>query len=124
MPPGAGPGVAATRYAPTETVAGNTGLASTGSLLHFGCPSEEHDVDEIEAVWKRIEANAGEEFRQLRGGRVEGGSLCPDRTNRNLGKSQFAQALERRPLTSTMQLQDPQGPSYLFAILTDPRITL
>ena len=85
-------------------------------------------MDEIEAVWKRIEAHAGEEFRQVRGGkftyRVEGGSVCPDRTNRNLGKSQFAQALDRRPLTSTLQLQDLQGPSYLFAILTDSRIAV
>jgi hypothetical protein len=83
-------------------------------------------MDAIDAVWRRIEAHAGETFRQVRGGeftyRVDGGSVWPDRTNRNLGKSQFAQALDRRPLTSTTQLQDLQGPSYLFAILTDARI--
>ena len=83
-------------------------------------------MDDIDAVWGRIEAHAGETFRQVRGGeftyRVEGGSVWPDRTNRNLGKSQFAQAFDRRPLTSTTQLQDLQGPSYLFAILTDARI--
>lgn len=83
-------------------------------------------MDDIEAVWKRIEAHAGEEFRQVRGGRftyrVEGNAIWPDRTTRNLHRSQFARSLQRRPLTSTAQLQDLQRPSYRFAILTDPRI--
>jgi hypothetical protein len=83
-------------------------------------------MDDIDAVWRRIEAHAGETFRQVRGAeftyRVEGSSVWPDRTNRNLARSQFAQALDRWPLTSTTQLQDLQGPSYLFAILTDDRI--
>jgi hypothetical protein len=83
-------------------------------------------MDDIDAVWRRIEAHAGETFRQVRGGeftyRVEGGCVRPDRTSRNLARSQFARALDRSPLTSTSQLQDLQGPSYLFAILTDDRI--
>jgi hypothetical protein len=83
-------------------------------------------MDDIDAVWRRIETHARETFRQVKGAeftyRVDGSSVWPDRTNRSLGKSQFAQALDRRPLVSTTQLQDLQGPSYLFAILTDPRI--
>jgi hypothetical protein len=83
-------------------------------------------VPDIDTVWRRIEAHAGETFRQVRGGEftyeVEGNRLRPDRTNRALEKSQFGQALDLAPLTSTTQLQHLQGPSYLFAILTDPRI--
>lgn len=83
-------------------------------------------VPDIDTVWRRIEAHAGETFRQVRGGeftyQVDGNSVRPDRTNRLLAKSHFAQALDLAPLTSTTQLQHLQGPSYLFAILTDPRV--
>ena len=52
------------------------------------------------------------------GGQVAGVPV----TNRLLPRSQFARAFERAPLGGPGQLQDLQGPSYLFAILTDPRI--
>ena len=83
-------------------------------------------MPDIDVVWERITAHQGETFRQVRGGEftyeVDGNSLLPDRTNRLLARSQFAEALALAPLTSTTQLQHLQGPSYLFAILTDPRI--
>jgi hypothetical protein len=39
-----------------------------------------------------------------------------------LPRQDFEKAWHRRPLTRTRELQDLQGPSYLFAILTDPRV--
>jgi hypothetical protein len=48
--------------------------------------------------------------------------VVPSTTYRLLPRSQFARAFERAPLGGPGQLQDLQGPSYLFAILTDPRI--
>jgi hypothetical protein len=39
-----------------------------------------------------------------------------------LARTQFQAAYERSPLRGPGQLQDLQGPSYLFAILTDPRV--
>jgi hypothetical protein len=39
-----------------------------------------------------------------------------------LTRTQFQKAYERSPLQGPGQLQDLQGPSYLFAILTDPRV--
>lgn len=80
----------------------------------------------IDEVWRRIESAAGETFRQLRGGEftyeVRGRSLVPDRTNRVLPRSDFERALELVPLENTVPLQSLQGPSYLYAILMDPRI--
>jgi len=77
-------------------------------------------------VWERIENHDGETFKQIRGGEftyeMRSGTLWPDRTNRGLGRSQFAQAFEHVPLTSTVPLQRLQGPSYLYAILMDDRI--
>lgn len=77
-------------------------------------------------VWSRIEDHAGEVFRLVGGGeftyRVDGARVVPSRTNRNLGRSQFEQAVARLPLDGPGQLQDLQGPSYLYAILMDARI--
>jgi hypothetical protein len=84
------------------------------------------------AVWDRIRQCAGDGFYTSKGfpftyelldreGPVwvrRGGRLI----NRALSRSQFERAWARTPLESTSQVHDLQGPSYLFAILTDPRI--
>lgn len=81
---------------------------------------------EFDQVWARIVRLAGSEFRQKTGRRftfsIRGGALSPDTTNRLLARSQFERAYYRRPLKGPGQLQDLQGPSYLYAILTDPRV--
>lgn len=78
------------------------------------------------AVWKKIEARAGESFRQIRGGEftysIHSGCVVPDRTNRQLPRSQFEKAFDLVPLENTKSVQDLQGPSYLYAILMDARI--
>ena len=80
----------------------------------------------FDRVWQRIEAHAGETFRQIRGGEftyeVRSGAVWPDRTKRALPRSNFKQAFELVPLPSTTPLQRLQGPSYLYAILMDQRI--
>jgi hypothetical protein len=77
-------------------------------------------------VWSAIVALAGETFRQKRGQPftyvVTGSTLRPNTTNRNLTKGQFEKAFLRLPIDGPGGLQDLQGPSYLYAILTDPRI--
>lgn len=50
------------------------------------------------------------------------GYISLHRTNRIIPRNDFAKALERLPLASTTNLQDLQGPSFVFAILTDERI--
>lgn len=77
-------------------------------------------------VWDRILACQGETFMQVRGGSftyaVDGDSLVPDRTSRRLPRSQFQVAFLRLPVAGPGEFQDLQGPSYLYAILTDHRI--
>lgn len=77
-------------------------------------------------LWARIVACQGQTFRQIRGGEftyeIRGNSVCPDRTNRHISRVNFEKALDRMPFENTVPLQDLQGPSYVFAILKDPRI--
>lgn len=81
---------------------------------------------EFDQVWQRITSNAGAEFRQKTGKRftytATSSSVTPSTTNRVLPRGDFARAYARAPLTGPGMLTDCQGPSYLWAILTDDRI--
>jgi hypothetical protein len=81
----------------------------------------------FDVVWSRIQAHQGEVFHQVRGGEftyyLSGQAVRPDRTNRLLPRSQFEKALKRFPVGGPGDLYDLQGPSYLYAILTDERIS-
>jgi hypothetical protein len=81
---------------------------------------------EFDQVWQRITSNAGAEFRQKTGKRftytATSSSVNPSTTNRALPRGDFATAYARAPLIGPGQLQDLQGPSYLWAILTDDRV--
>ena len=80
----------------------------------------------FDEVWQRIVALRGETFYQKRGQpftySISGNSVRPSTTNRQLPRAHFARAFERAPLDGPGQLQDLQGPTYLFAILTDARV--
>ena len=80
----------------------------------------------FESVWTRIKSHQGETFRQIRGGEftytITGAALYPDRVVRALPKAHFERAYEMCPLENTVPVQNLQGPSYLYAILMDPRI--
>lgn len=83
-------------------------------------------VEGFAEIWRQIVALEGQPFRQKAGKpfsyRVRGNAIVPSTTTRLLSRSQFAQAYERLPVAGPGQLSDLQGPSYLYAILTDPRI--
>jgi hypothetical protein len=83
-------------------------------------------MDDFAPIWDRITSLAGTEFVQKRGRpftyTVKGNAIVPSTTNRVLARTQFEKAYERSPLSGPGQLQDLQGPSYLFAVLTDPRV--
>jgi hypothetical protein len=95
-----------------------------GSKDHNDCSGD--TMDTFTPIWDRIAANAGAEFRQKTGRpftySLVGNAIVPSTTNRMLARSQFHQAHQRSPLQGPGQLQDLQGPSYLFAVLTDPRV--
>ena len=81
----------------------------------------------IDEVWPRIEAHAGETFRQIKGGEfiytVEHGHVYVSRTPERIPKSHFEKALGLVPLINTVPLQKKfRGPSFIYAILMDERI--
>lgn len=95
-------------------------------VLQTNEPGEGSSMAGFDEVWQRIVMLRGETFYQKMGKpftyAVSGNSLKPSTTNRRLPRSHFARAFARAPLDGPGQLQDLQGPSYLFAILTDRRV--
>jgi hypothetical protein len=87
-------------------------------------PGELPDFSEI---WARIGDHAGEEFTQIRGQKFKYtfhySHINPSTTNQNIPRVHFEQAYEQVPLKSTSQINHLRGPSYIFAILMDRRIT-
>ena len=81
----------------------------------------------FDSVWMNIMTLEGQVFRQKLGKtftyRMAGNAVVPDTTNQLLSRSQFEKAYTRMPVNGPSDLQDLRGPSYLFAILSDPRIT-
>lgn len=77
-------------------------------------------------VWNKIVSHEGEIFTQIRGKEftysIVGNSIVPSTTNRNIHMNQFEKAYDLMPLKNTSTIQDLQGPSNLYAILTDSRI--
>ncbi|GAB2487527.1 hypothetical protein HNR10_006008 [Nocardiopsis aegyptia] len=80
----------------------------------------------FESVWRSIEACSGQVFHTKRGipfsYDVRHGQVHLANTNRILPRTDFARAHALMPLSGPGQLQDLQGPSYIFGILTDRRI--
>ena len=88
-----------------------------------------HDegVNSFDAVWQRIEAYAGKEFRTKTGlpftYEVVGTSVVPDRTGYPLHVSNFRTAFNLLPLSGPGQINTlVRGPAYVYAILADRRI--
>lgn len=89
------------------------------------------DADaKFQSVWQSIAAHAGEPFTTVKQRpfryKLAGDSVWIERDghsiNQALGQSEFRKAWERWPVTGPGALQDLRGPSYIFAILNDPRV--
>lgn len=80
----------------------------------------------FEQAWLRIAALAGSKFQQVRGQtftyEVSGEYVIPSTTRVRITKRYFEKAWERMPVGGPGEINDLIAPSYLFAILTDPRI--
>ena len=80
----------------------------------------------MDVLWSRIKAHEGEKFIQIRGGEftyaVSGAAVIPDRTNQNIPRAHFEEAIGLLPLSNTVPVQHLRGPFYIFAILMDRRI--
>ena len=80
----------------------------------------------FDTTWATIRSLAGTGFTTKTGKpftySVSGNTVMLHNTNRGLPRSNFERAASRAPLNGPGQLQDLQGPSYLYAILTDSRV--
>ena len=84
----------------------------------------------FKSVWQSIIAHAGEGFFTIRRQpfqyKLSGESVWIERDghpiNQALAQSEFRKAWKRWPVQGPGELQDLRGPSYIFAILSDPRV--
>ncbi|WP_306368155.1 hypothetical protein [Nocardiopsis sp. CC223A] len=80
----------------------------------------------FDGVRHSIEACAGQVFHTKRGipfgYAVRHGQVHLNNTDRVIPRTDFAEAYALMPLSGPGRIQDLQGPSYIFGILTDPRI--
>jgi hypothetical protein len=80
----------------------------------------------FEIVWARIVSLEGEPFTQILGQQFEfeihGNLLQLSTTNQAISRSQMEAAYELAPLQSTTSVQHLRAPSYIYAILMDPRV--
>lgn len=81
---------------------------------------------DLTTVWNRIRQHEGEGFQLIRGDvftyEMFDNYLRPVGRVRHLSRTNFGKALDRVPLDNTRSISDLQGPSYVYAILMDPRI--
>ena len=83
-------------------------------------------MTEFAATWAKVQQHSGEAFSTVTGKEfryeAHNGGIEMLTTNRTLPRSSFEEAFARMPVDGPGALQDLQGPSYLYAILTDPRV--
>lgn len=82
----------------------------------------------FDQIWNRIIALEGESFSTVRGLEfvysVDGQTIVPDRTDFPLHKANFEKAYEDMPVEGPGSLsKDIMGPSYVWAILNDERVS-
>jgi hypothetical protein len=82
----------------------------------------------FETIWQRIEALQGEDFTTITGlpftYRIDGRALFPSRTSYRLSFGNFEKAYSLVPFPSPATISEKvRGPSYVWAILHDPRVT-
>ena len=83
-------------------------------------------MSDFEAVWSRIKDLAGGTFHTKTGKpftyECSASAVRLRNTNRAISRGDFAKAVSRFPPSGPGNIQDLQGPSYIYAILTDPRV--
>src|SRR4051794_21835290 len=80
-------------------------------------PSKESPSPNADVVWRRIEANAGADFKTVTGlpftYTVAHSAVRPSRTNRQIPRSDFEKAMKDVPPKTTAMVQHLQGPSFI-----------
>lgn len=115
--------------------------AQFGGLIHPAKLAElQRDLKDIDAtlnpssrrppfdeVWRSIRELEGETFKTITGLPFEyvmdGEALIPSRTDYRLSRGNFEKAFERVPIAQPSEISAVRGPSYVWAILHDPRVS-
>jgi len=84
-------------------------------------------MNEYDRIWANIVNHEGEQFYTVTGRpcsyKVSGNQIILLNTTRNIPRSNIERALEIvNPTVSQFERLNLQGPSYIMAIITDPRI--
>jgi hypothetical protein len=83
-------------------------------------------MTDFAATWARVQQHAGDVFTTVTGKEfrylARDNAVEMQTTNRVLPRSDFEKALARMRVGGLGELQDLQGPSYIYAILNDPRV--
>jgi hypothetical protein len=79
-------------------------------------------------IWSRITAHTGQTFHTKTGLEftytIDGKTFHPSRTHYNISITNFRKAYELVPLEGPGKINDlVRGPSYVWAVLHDPRIS-
>lgn len=85
-------------------------------------------VPPFEKIWARIVALQGEEFATITGlpftYQIAGDGLFPSRTRYRLSRGNVEKAYGMTPIPSPGAItKEVRGPSYVWAILHDPRVS-
>ena len=85
-------------------------------------------VPSFSSMWVRIVACQGQTFRTVRGlpftYEVNGQILRVSRAKQNLPRTEFEKAYKLLPLNGPGKINSiVRGPAYVYAILTDPRVS-
>jgi hypothetical protein len=91
-------------------------------------PKHQNDMVEFEIVWQRIRQLQGEQFTTIKGlpftFTVDGDALYPSRTEYRLSKNDVETVFNLVPISGPGVVNDDvRGPSYLWAILHDHRVS-
>lgn len=82
----------------------------------------------FDEVWRRIVDLEGETFKTITGlpfeYMIDGEALIPSRTDYRLSRGNFEKAFARVPISQPREINnDVRGPSYVWAILHDARVS-
>ena len=83
-------------------------------------------MDHMDLLWAKIKSFEGEIFHTVSGipfsYEILGNDLLRTGSEYPLNRSNFKKALDLRPKNVVAISRKVRGPSYVYAILTDPRI--
>ncbi len=80
----------------------------------------------MDNIWEKVKLHQGEVFRTVRGleftYRVDGETVIHTRSKATLSRSDFEKAILLAPQKPSDLHNDVTGPSYVYAIISDPRL--